>query len=69
LSLQFQKWKNFRYWSLFGRYAIVEIRPAIANRAMRLDKIHGLRCYDAVLFAAALTANDERISIDASALT
>lgn len=55
--------------SLFGRYAIVEIRPAIANRAMLLAKIHGLRGYDAVQLAAALTANDERLSIGASALT
>lgn len=55
--------------SLFGRYAIVEIRPGVANRAMLLAKIHGLRGYDAVQFAAALTANDERLSIGAAALT
>lgn len=55
--------------SLFGRYAIVEIRPAITNRAMLLAKIHGLRGYDAVQLAAALIANDERLSIGASALT
>ena len=55
--------------SLFGRYAIVEIRPTLANRAMLLAKIHGLRGYDAVQLAAALTANDERLSIGATALT
>lgn len=55
--------------SLFGRYAIVELRPGIANRAMLLSKIHGLRGYDAVQLAAALTVNDERLSIGASALT
>lgn len=55
--------------SLFGRYAIVEIRPTIANRAMLLAKIHGLRGYDAVQLAAALTVNDERLSIGASALS
>ena len=55
--------------SLFGRYAIVEIRPTLANRAMLLAKIHGLRGYDAVQLAAALTANDERISIGANPLT
>ena len=55
--------------SLFGRYAIVEIRPTLVNRAMLLAKIHGLRGYDAVQLAAALTANDERFSIGATALT
>ena len=55
--------------SLFGRYAIVEIRPMLANRAMLLAKIHGLRGYDAVQLAAALTANDERLAIGAKALT
>jgi predicted nucleic acid-binding protein len=55
--------------SLFGRYAIVEIRPTLANRAMLLAKIHGLRGYDAVQLAAALTANDERLSVGAPALT
>ena len=55
--------------SLFGRYAIVEIRPTVANRAMLLAKIHALRGYDAVQLAAALTANDERLFIGASALT
>jgi len=55
--------------SLFGRYAIVEIRPTIANRAMLIAKIHCLRGYDAVQLAAALTANDERLAIGATALT
>jgi predicted nucleic acid-binding protein len=55
--------------SLFGRHAIVEIRPTLVNRAMLLAKIHGLRGYDAVQLAAALTANDERLSVSAPALT
>jgi predicted nucleic acid-binding protein len=55
--------------SLFGRYAIVEIRPVVTNRAMLLAKVHGLRGYDAVQLAAALTVNDERLSIGAPALT
>ncbi len=54
---------------LAGRYAFVEIRPAVINRAVILAKTHGLRGYDAVQLAAALTANDERLSIGASALT
>lgn len=36
---------------------------------MLLAKIHGLRGYDAVQLASALTANDERILIGASQLT
>ncbi|MEO6589800.1 MAG: type II toxin-antitoxin system VapC family toxin [Pyrinomonadaceae bacterium] len=55
--------------SLFGRYAIIEIRPTVANRAMLLAKIHGLRGFDAVQLAAALTANDERLSLGANSLT
>ncbi len=41
----------------------------LANRAMLLAKVHGLRGYDAVQLAAALTANDERLSVGAKALT
>ncbi len=55
--------------SLAGRYAFVEIRSTIISRAMLLTKAHGLRGYDAVQLAAALVANDERLSLGASALT
>lgn len=54
---------------IFGRYSIVEARPVVANRAMQLAKIHGLRGYDAVQLASALTANDERLSLGAVPLT
>lgn len=55
--------------SLAGRYAFIEIRLTVISRAMQLAKAHGLRGYDAVQLAAALVANDERLSLGASALT
>lgn len=47
----------------------IEIEKAITNKASELVKNYPLRAYDAVQLAAALTANDERISIGASAIT
>ncbi len=55
--------------TLAGRYAFIEIRPAIVVEAMRLAKTYGLRGYDAVQLAAALSANRERLNIGASGLT
>lgn len=55
--------------SLTGRYVFVEIRAVIADEAMRVAKVHGLRGYDAVQLAAALFANQERLNIGASELT
>jgi predicted nucleic acid-binding protein len=45
---------------LAGRYAIVEITPALFNDAMRLANTHALRAYDAVQLAAALEIRQQR---------
>lgn len=39
---------------LTQRYSILELTPALADEAIRLVRIHGLRAYDAVQLAAAL---------------
>lgn len=46
----------------------IEIEKLITNKASELVQNYPLRAYDAVQLAAALTANDERISIGASAI-
>ena len=45
---------------LAGRYAVVEITPALFNDAMRLANTHALRAYDAVQLAAALEIHQQR---------
>ncbi len=44
------------------RFYIVEITPGLLDEAMMLATTHGLRGYDAVQMAAALTANRRRIA-------
>ncbi len=44
---------RFRH-HLAGRYALIELTPALFNDAMRLANSHALRAYDAVQLAAAL---------------
>jgi predicted nucleic acid-binding protein len=45
---------------LAGRYAVVEITPALFSRAMRLANKHALRAYDAVQLAVALEIRQQR---------
>jgi uncharacterized protein len=45
---------------LAGRYAVVEITPALFNDATRLANTHALRAYDAVQLAAALEIRQQR---------
>ena len=47
----------------------IEIDAKLVERAADLAEKHALRGYDSVQLAAALTANDERISIGATPLT
>ena len=47
-----------RHWQ--GRYGIVEVTVALADRAMDLAIARGLRGYDAVQLAGALTVEDAR---------
>jgi uncharacterized protein len=42
---------------LAGRYAVVEVTPALLDDAMRLGNTHALRAYDAVQLAVALEVN------------
>jgi predicted nucleic acid-binding protein len=51
------------------RYSVVEIRSLLVNKASELVKVHGLRAYDAVQLAAALTANDERRALGGGFIT
>lgn len=46
----------------------IEIEKVITDKASELIRNYPLRAYDAVQLAAALTANNERISIGASAI-
>lgn len=46
-----------------NKFLLIGITPALINRAVQLIKKHPLRGYDAVQLAAALTANDERLSL------
>jgi predicted nucleic acid-binding protein len=39
-------------------YRVIELTPALGQRAMDLAEAHGLRAYDAVQLAAALEVND-----------
>ena len=50
------------------KFRHVEITETLAEKAADLVKNHKLRGYDAVQLAAAITANDTRISIGASPL-
>jgi predicted nucleic acid-binding protein len=45
---------------LAGRYAVVEITPALFKDAIRLANTHALRAYDAVQLAAALEIRQQR---------
>lgn len=51
-----------------NRYLLVEISSQIVRTAMDLAKNHTLRGYDAVQLAAALQANQDRISVGGSPL-
>ncbi len=51
------------------RLRIVEITPALLTDAMALAEKHGLRGYDAVQLAAALTANNRRVGRSLAPLT
>jgi predicted nucleic acid-binding protein len=51
-----------------NRYTAVEVSPKLVAVAMRLARSHGLRGYDAVQLAAALTANEERLAAGGHAL-
>jgi predicted nucleic acid-binding protein len=54
-------------WS--DQYRIVELSPHIADEAMDLTERHGLRGYDAVHLATALTVERERRASGLAALT
>ncbi len=56
-----------RHWQ--RRLLVVEVTAAIADRAMDLATTHGLRGYDAVHLAAALTVEDARRLLGLPALT
>jgi predicted nucleic acid-binding protein len=51
-----------------GKFRHIEITKQLAEQAADLAEKYALRGYDAVQLAAAITANDARISIGASAL-
>ena len=50
-------------------YSVIELSPAVLERAMDLADRHSLRGYDAVQLAAALTANDALVNTGQSSLT
>ena len=52
-----------------NRYLLIEINSQIIRTAIDLAKKHTLRGYDAVQLAAALQANQDRISVGGSPLT
>lgn len=52
-----------------NRYLLIEISPQVIRTAIDLAKSHTLRGYDAVHLAAALQANQDRISVGGSPLT
>ena len=54
---------------LTNNYFTIEVTQVSLSEAMRLATRHALRGYDAVQLAAALEANDERISIGLPPLT
>jgi len=56
-----------RHWQ--RRLLVVEVTAAIADRAMDIATTHGLRGYDAVHLAAALTVEDARRLAGLPALT
>jgi uncharacterized protein len=56
-----------RHWQ--RRYLILEVTGPLADRAMDVAAAHGLRGYDAVHLAAALTVEDARRSAGLPTLT
>lgn len=56
-----------RHWQ--RRYSIVEVAEALTDRAMDLAAAHGLRGYDAVHLAAALTLDEARRAASLPPLT
>jgi predicted nucleic acid-binding protein len=56
-----------RHWQ--RRYLIVEVTALIADRAMDVAAVHGLRGYDAVHLAAALIVEDARRAAGLPTLT
>ena len=54
---------------LAGRYAVVEITPALFNDAMRLANTYALRAYDAVQLAAALEIRQHRSTLGLGPVT
>ncbi|MEJ7711220.1 MAG: type II toxin-antitoxin system VapC family toxin [Pyrinomonadaceae bacterium] len=60
-------WRFHRAFN--GKFLKAEITAMLIERATLLAEKYGLRGYDAVQLAAALTANDARIDLGARALT
>ena len=60
---------QFRREFATGLYRLIEVTPTLIQRAMGLSETHGLRGYDAVQLAAALSANDVRLTMGLKALT
>ena len=54
---------------LAGRYAVLEITPALFNDAMRLANTYALRAYDAVQLAAALEIRQQRRTLGLGPVT
>jgi predicted nucleic acid-binding protein len=52
-----------------SQYLILEVSAAVASQAMELAEKHGLRAYDAVHLAAALSLQQIRNAMDLSSLT
>ena len=54
---------------LAGRYAVVEITPALFNDAMRLANTYALRAYDAVQLAVARELHRRRLAFGLGGIT
>jgi predicted nucleic acid-binding protein len=52
-----------------GKFRVAEVTGALIERADGLVETHGLRGYDAVQLAAALTINEARVNAGASSVT
>jgi predicted nucleic acid-binding protein len=58
----------FRH-DLAATYQIIEVTPALANRAMRFAEQHGLRGYDAIQLAASVEAHGRYMAAGLPAVT